>query len=121
MHERERVQSFQNYDFGALLKGLPIHEEDQRTKAEIVALLKDEGDAFASWLENVPESTLAETVRMLEGSTPSTKSRFELLLGAKEHEMHHRGQLMVIERLLGIVPHLSRRRQPNPQPAEARA
>lgn len=26
------------------------------------------------------------------------KSRFEMLLGTKEHEMHHRGQLMVIER-----------------------
>ena len=25
--------------------------------------------------------------------------------------MHHRAQLMVIERLLGIVPHLTRERQ----------
>ena len=30
------------------------------------------------------------------------------VLGAKEHEMHHRGQLMLIERQLGIVPHLTR-------------
>jgi uncharacterized damage-inducible protein DinB len=29
----------------------------------------------------------------------------------KEHEMHHRGQLMLIQRLLGIVPHLTRRRE----------
>jgi uncharacterized damage-inducible protein DinB len=29
----------------------------------------------------------------------------------KEHEMHHRGQLMLIERMLGIVPHLTRRRE----------
>jgi uncharacterized damage-inducible protein DinB len=34
-----------------------------------------------------------------------------MLLGTKEHEMHHRGQLMVIERLIGIVPHLTRYRQ----------
>ena len=34
-----------------------------------------------------------------------------MLLGAKEHEMHHRAQLMVIERMLGIVPHLTRARQ----------
>jgi uncharacterized damage-inducible protein DinB len=34
-----------------------------------------------------------------------------MLVGTKEHEMHHRGQLMVIERLLGIVPHLTRSRQ----------
>lgn len=29
--------------------------------------------------------------------------------GGKEHEMHHRGQLMLVERMLGIVPHLTRR------------
>ena len=42
---------------------------------------------------------------------PRSKSRFEMLLGTKEHEMHHRAQLMVVERLLGIVPHLTRNRQ----------
>ena len=29
-------------------------------------------------------------------------------LGPKEHEMHHRAQLMLIERMLGITPHLTR-------------
>jgi uncharacterized damage-inducible protein DinB len=32
--------------------------------------------------------------------TPPSKTRFEMLRGAKEHEMHHRGQLMLIERVL---------------------
>jgi uncharacterized damage-inducible protein DinB len=49
---------------------------------------------------------------MPPGSNPAVKNRFEMLLGTKEHEMHHRAQLMVIERLLGIVPHLTRNRQP---------
>jgi uncharacterized damage-inducible protein DinB len=31
-----------------------------------------------------------------------------MLMGVKEHEMHHRGQLMLIQRLLGITPHLTR-------------
>ena len=35
---------------------------------------------------------------------PPTKSRFEMLLGPKEHEMHHRGQLMLVQRMLGQVP-----------------
>jgi uncharacterized damage-inducible protein DinB len=43
--------------------------------------------------------------------TPASKTRFEMILGVKEHEMHHRGQLMVIERMLGIVPHLTRQMQ----------
>jgi len=29
-------------------------------------------------------------------------------MAIKEHEMHHRGQLMVVERILGIKPHLTR-------------
>jgi len=58
---------------------------------------------------------------MPQGSVPETKNRFELLVGVKEHEMHHRAQLMVIERLLGIVPHITRRRQTTQQPAAARA
>jgi uncharacterized damage-inducible protein DinB len=31
-----------------------------------------------------------------------------MLIAPKEHEMHHRGQLMVVERMLGITPHLTR-------------
>ena len=48
---------------------------------------------------------------MPPGATPATKSRLEMLLSIKEHEMHHRAQLMVAQRLLGIVPHLTRLRQ----------
>ena len=39
-----------------------------------------------------------------------SKSTFEMLLGIKEHEMHHRAQLFLIERMVGIVPHLTRAR-----------
>ncbi len=45
------------------------------------------------------------------GMTPPNKTRFEMLLSTKEREMHHRGQLILIERMLGIVPHLTRRMQ----------
>ena len=40
-----------------------------------------------------------------------TKTRFEMLLGVKEHEMHHRAQLMTMQRMLGQVPHLTRQMQ----------
>jgi uncharacterized damage-inducible protein DinB len=39
------------------------------------------------------------------------KTRLEGLLALKEHEMHHRGQLMLIQRMIGIVPHLTRERE----------
>jgi uncharacterized damage-inducible protein DinB len=48
---------------------------------------------------------------MPKGATPPSRTRFEMVMSVKEHEMHHRGQLMLIERLVGIVPHLTREMQ----------
>src|SRR5437870_1410065 len=52
-----------------------------------------------------------ERVQYPAGMSPASKTRFEMLMGVKEHEMHHRAQLMLIERLVGIVPHLTRQMQ----------
>jgi len=79
-------------------------------KDAILAALRTEGDAFAAFLESTTDETLAEIVSFPPPVQPSTKSRFEMLLSAKEHEMHHRAQLMTYQRLLGMVPHLTRRR-----------
>jgi uncharacterized damage-inducible protein DinB len=57
-------------------------------------------------LETLTPEFLGEMVTEPDGKT--SKSRFERLLSAKEHEMHHRAQLMLIERQLGIVPHVTR-------------
>jgi uncharacterized damage-inducible protein DinB len=70
-------------------------------------LLRSRGESFAAWLETLTPEMLSEMVTVADGS--GAKSRFEQLLGVKEHEMHHRAQLMLIERQLGIVPHLTRR------------
>ena len=66
------------------------------------------GEVWAGWLESVPESFLAEQVSMPQGANPASRTRFDMLLSVKEHEMHHRGQLMLVERMLGITPHLTR-------------
>jgi uncharacterized damage-inducible protein DinB len=44
-----------------------------------------------------------------------------MLMSVKEHEMHHRGQLMVLERMLDIVPHLTRQRQERLARAQAQS
>ena len=88
-------------------------------KDGIVQALRERGDAFASFLESLDEATLAETVNF-PAPFPS-KSRFEMLLGVKEHEMHHRGQLMLIQRMLGMVPPLTRARAQAAQAAQAAA
>jgi uncharacterized damage-inducible protein DinB len=81
------------------------------TKAQLVTALRTEGDRFVAFLDSFPDEALAERVQYPAGMQPPDKTRFEMLLGAKEHEMHHRGQLMVVQRLLGIVPHLTRQMQ----------
>ena len=81
------------------------------TKAQILEALRAGGEEFASWLETLSDETLAERVYFPEGAQPPSKTRFEMLLSPKEHEMHHRAQLMLVERMLGIVPHLTREQQ----------
>ena len=81
------------------------------SKAQILEALRNNGEEFASWLETLPDEMLAETVQFAPPMQQPPKTRFEILLGVKEHEMHHRAQLMLVERMLGIVPHLTRERE----------
>ena len=97
--------------FGDRLQRAAAAEKALRTKAEIVAALREEGEKFASFMESLDEARLSSTVAFPPPVQPATRTRFEMLLGAKEHEMHHRGQLMLVQRLLGQVPHLTRARQ----------
>ena len=100
-----RLSNFEGFDFETAFTEFERKEKQPRTKAELIELLKSEGEKYASWLENVPEDVFAERVQMPD---QTSKSRFEMILGTKEHEMHHRAQLMVLERMLGITPHLTR-------------
>jgi uncharacterized damage-inducible protein DinB len=86
-------------------------EKALRTKADIVRALTEGGERFAQFVEALDEAALASVVTFPPPIQPATKTRFEMLLGVKEHEMHHRGQLMLLQRLLGQVPPLTRRRQ----------
>jgi uncharacterized damage-inducible protein DinB len=102
------MSTLEGFDFMAFFGGLTAEEKTPRSKAQILALLRSEGEKYAAQLEACTEEFLGERVTFPEGMTPPTKSRFEMLLSPKEHEMHHRAQLMVAQRLLGITPHLTR-------------
>jgi uncharacterized damage-inducible protein DinB len=99
--------------FGASLAKGASEEQALTSKAAILSALRERGDQFASFLEGLGDGQLEEVVTFPPPVKPSEKTRFEMLLSAKEHEMHHRAQLMVYERMLGIVPHLTRRRAAN--------
>jgi len=108
LHEEDRLPSLESFNFGELIARSESQEQKPRSKNEILELLAAEGDKWCRWVEGLPPARLSEHVRQPGGTS---KTRFEMLLGTKEHEMHHRAQLTVIERLLGIVPHLTRNRQ----------
>jgi uncharacterized damage-inducible protein DinB len=119
-----RRTTLEGFDFPSIFAKMLAEEQKQRSKAEIVALLNSDGERLAQWMENLADDFLAERVTMPPGMTPASKSRFEMILGVKEHEMHHRAQLMLIERMLGIVPHMTRAmqaRMASAQPAKASA
>jgi uncharacterized damage-inducible protein DinB len=108
IHVVEHRNTLVGFDFFGLLAKLQEEVKVPRTKAQIVELLRTEGEKYAKILEGASESFLGERVEYPEGMEPRVKSRFEMMTATKEHEMHHRGQLMLVERLLGITPHLTR-------------
>jgi uncharacterized damage-inducible protein DinB len=108
---QNQIDSLTKMNFPEYLQKARAEETSLRTKAEIVAALKDDRDRFAHFVESLPESVLSQSVGMMPGAEPAAKSRFEMLLSTKEHEMHHRGQLMVMQRMLGMTPHLTRQMQ----------
>lgn len=108
LHGVLHVHTLEGFDFMGFIGPLIADEQTSRTKQQIVTLLRESGDRYAKWLESLSDQFLGESVAMPAGMTPPVKSRFEMLLGVKEHEMHHRGQLMLVERMIGVVPHLTR-------------
>ena len=108
VHKVKHLSTLEGFDFMSFVGPIIADEQTPRTKDQIITLLRESGDRFSKWLEGLSEEFLGEGVTMPAGMTPAVKTRFEMLLGVKEHEMHHRAQLMVMERLVGIVPHLTR-------------
>ena len=109
MHRVKRITALQGYDFPGLIGRIEAEEKKPRSKPELIELLKTEGEKFAAWLHTLTPDFLNE--RVADFGPVAPKTRAERLMGAKEHEMHHRGQLMLIQRMLGLVPHLTRERE----------
>jgi len=101
MHEEKRLHSLEGFDFPALLEMSASEERTARSKAEIIERLRVEGDRAAQWIEGLSDAFVSETVHVPGGGSVT---RFEMLLATKEHELQHRAQLTVLERLLGIAP-----------------
>lgn len=100
-HEEEHLTTFEAFDFGQFLRDSASQEKRLHPKSKLIELLSNSGKSWAEWVEFLPELFLAEEVAQRDGTL---KTRFEMILGTKEHEIHHRGRLTAIERMLGVVP-----------------
>ena len=110
LHKEKRT-SFDGFNFPELMGQMQAEEQKPRSKDELVAMLKERGEATAAWMESLSDDFLGEPFTQGPGMMPTSKTRFEMIMSMKEHEMHHRGQLMLIQRLIGQVPPMTRAMQ----------
>jgi uncharacterized damage-inducible protein DinB len=119
IHKDNRV-SLEGLNPMAIFQDIQAEESKPRTKDEVIELLKTECEKWARFVEGVSEDALSHTITMPPGGSPPQRTRFDMIAAVKEHEMHHRGQLMMIERILGIVPHLTKQAQERMAQMQAR-
>ncbi len=100
LHFAEKKSNVTMEDFGRYMGESGKAAAALTSKDSIIGALKAHGEAFAAQLEGANDQYLGERVELPMGS----KTRFEMLLSVKEHEMHHRAQLFLIQRMIGIVP-----------------
>jgi uncharacterized damage-inducible protein DinB len=111
IHAVERRITLEGFDFPGLMEHRGRGADSSQQGADHCASARRRGERWAKWLESQSDDFLAERLKLPAGTTPPSKTRLEMLLSTKEHEMHHRGQLVLIERMLGMVPHLTRQMQ----------
>jgi uncharacterized damage-inducible protein DinB len=111
IHRDNPRSTMEGFDFMAFIEPIAASEQETMTKAQIIARLTATGQEFENWVRALPDDFLGQSVSMPPGGSPASRTRFDTLLAVKEHEMHHRGQLMLLERLIGITPHLTREAQ----------
>jgi uncharacterized damage-inducible protein DinB len=108
IHRDNVVSTMEGFNFMAFIGPIAASEQATMTKAQIIARLTAAGEEFETWVKVLSEDFLGQSIAMPPGGNPASRTRFDMLIAVKEHEMHHRGQLMLMERLIGITPHLTR-------------
>src|SRR5689334_17560037 len=80
IHAVEKRTTMEGFDFPALMQELTASEAKSRTKAEVIELLKTQGEKWAGFVEGVSEDFLAESVSMPPGGSPPSRIRFEMMM-----------------------------------------
>src|SRR6202521_3760090 len=67
VHAVERRSTLEGFDFPGLMRSIVAEEQRPRSKAQIIALLRDEGERWAKWLEKQSHDYLVERVKFPAG------------------------------------------------------
>jgi uncharacterized damage-inducible protein DinB len=81
---------------------------DISTRERLAAALREELDGRIAALRERPAEWFAGVIKRFDGQM---LTRLEMIQWTKEHELTHRSQLFMYQRLKGIVPVTTRRRQ----------
>ncbi len=87
VHAKEKRTTLAGFDFPSLMQRMKAEEQIPRAKDQIIELLRTDGEIWAGWVEGLPESFLAESILMPPGAPQTSRTRFDMILSVKEHEM----------------------------------
>jgi uncharacterized damage-inducible protein DinB len=108
VHRDDVGPTLKGFNLAAFFGPLAASEKLPLTKAQIITRVTESGEEFESWVGSLTDDFLGESLAMPPGGSPASRTRFDMLIAVKEHEMHHRGQLMLMQRMIGLTPHLTR-------------
>jgi len=96
--------NFGRAPFPELIREYAPEVKGHTDKAGLLSLLKSSQDAAEATIHSFGEAAMQAETQRMDGKI-TTKLGF--LQGISSHEMYHRGQLTVYQRLLGIEPALT--------------
>src|ERR1035437_2966713 len=72
-HAVEKRTTLEAFDFPSLMQKAMAAEQKNRSKEELIAMLRESRDKWAKWVEGCSESFLAERVARAAGMQPVSK------------------------------------------------
>src|SRR5947199_7417133 len=100
IHAVEKRTSLEGFNFPALMQQVMAEEAKPRTKAQVLELLRKEGEKWASFVAGVSEEFLGQVLTMPAGGTPPSRTRFDMIASVKERSEEHTSELQSLRHLV---------------------
>jgi len=114
LHGSNRL-TLEGFDFMKFFQELAATEAQPRTKAEVIEMLKTEGEKWASFLEKITEESLAQVVTMPQGGPLTAETAVKTLLSDVYKSMDNAHQDAYFAGAALAAFHTLTRKQGNPR------